>query len=377
MRMRVMVSCVAALALIALGCSSKKKNDDAASPGSGGANAAAPGSGVGSGGSSPNGSGDDHSGMSAPSGAGGMHADSGGSHATNGTGGTTTGSDDDGGAIGGGGDAGPSSSGAATGPFPAVSDLAGDGPFQATEIDETGPNNNYTVFLPTELAPNGAKNPIVGWMNGGSTGPALYVLLPHLATHGFVVVASNTLPAIGDEVALGQEIIAGIDWALDQNKQQGSMLFGKLDETKIAAMGYSMGSLATFTIADDPRLTTTVHISGGNMDPSRIDKLREPAAFFCGIPGDDSCTIVNTDCDIAGANCATDFMNATTPVFYGMFQYGHLGVLTDPYSTQIGAAVTGWLRWKLMSDRTLEQMFIGDQCTMCKDGNWTVKEKNF
>jgi hypothetical protein len=376
MRMRVIVSCAAALALIALGCSSKKSNGDGASAGSGGANAAAPNGG--SGGSSTSGSGG-HSSTGAASGSGGAHGSGNGSGGTigSGSGGTAARSDDDGGAVNGAGDAGAGNGGPATGTFPAVSDLASDGPFKSTEIDETGPNNNYTVFLPTELAPNGVKNPIVGWMNGGSTGPALYVLLPHLATHGFVVVASNTLPAIGDEVALGQEIIAGIDWALDQNEQQSSMLYGKLDETKIAAMGYSMGSLATFTIADDARLTTTVHISGGNMDPSRIDKLRKPAAFFCGIPGDDSCTIINTDCDIAGANCATDYMNATTPVFYGVFQYGHLGILTDPYSTQIGAAVTGWLRWKLMSDRTLERMFIGDQCTMCKDSNWTVMEKNF
>ena len=70
-------------------------------------------------------------------------------------------------------------------------------------------------------------------------------------------------------------------------------------------MGYSMGSLATFTIANDPRLTTTVHISGGNMVPERVNNLHAPAAFFCGIPGDASCNILSTDCDIAAANCDT------------------------------------------------------------------------
>src|SRR4029077_6597376 len=138
------------------------------------------------------------------------------------------GSDDDGGAVNGAGDAGPGSGGPATGTFPAVSDLASDGPFQSTEIDETGPNNNYTVFLPSELAPNGAKNPIVGWMSGGSTTPNEYAQLPRMATDGFVVVASNTTPQIGQEVELGQEILAGITWAISENARQGSDFYGKL-----------------------------------------------------------------------------------------------------------------------------------------------------
>jgi hypothetical protein len=263
-----------------------------------------------------------------------------------------------------------------TGPFPAVSDLTGNGPYQSTTMSGVGPNSNYTVYLPTELAPSGAKNPIVVWMSGGGTGPDLYPLLPHLATHGFVVVASNTIPGVGDEVALGTELKAGITWALDENKRTDSMLFGKLDESKIASMGYSMGSLATFTIADDERLTTTVHISGGNMDPSRVMNLRHPAAFFCGIPDANCSDLLASNCDIAGANCATDFMNATTPVFYGVFNYGHLGILTAPYTDLITGAATGWLRWKLMGDTTLAAMFVGNDCTLCKDTmDWKIQQK--
>ncbi len=263
-----------------------------------------------------------------------------------------------------------------TGPFPPVSDFGADGPFTATTVSNAGPNNNYTVYLPKEIAPSGAKNPIVAWMNGGSTGPDLYPLLPRLATHGFLVVASNTIPNIGQEVELGQEMIAGIDWAIAENARQESNLFDRLDTTKIGAMGYSMGSLATFTIANDPRLTTTVHISGGNMQSDRIQNLRAPAAFFCGIPGDSSCNILSTDCDIAAANCDTDFANATTPVFYGNFPGGHLGILTQPNQDRIDAAVTAWLRWMLMADATLKTMFVGSQCTLCKDPNWKIQEKN-
>jgi hypothetical protein len=253
-----------------------------------------------------------------------------------------------------------------TGTFPPVTDLVGDGPFADTTAQATGPNGNYTIYMPQELAPGGVKNPVVAWMSGGSTDPTWYPLLPHLATHGFVIVASNTVPAIGAEIALGQEMKAGLDWILAENARDGSMFSGKLDATKVAAMGYSMGGLATTTIADDPRLTTTIHISGGNMVIERIGKLRAPAAFICG------------ESDIANPNCETDFAAATTPVFYGVFMGGdHLGILFPPYQDRIGGVVTGWLRWQLMADTTRKPMFVGADCSLCKDtANWTVKQKN-
>jgi hypothetical protein len=262
--------------------------------------------------------------------------------------------------------------------FATVSDFLGAGPYKAMTIANTGPKNTYTIYRPDMLAPGGAKNPIVGWMSGGSTDPTAYPLLPHLATHGFVVVASNTTPDIGQEVELGQEIIAGISWAIDENKREGSDYFGKLDETKIASMGYSMGALATFTIANDPRLTTTIHISGGNMDSSRIKNLHSPAAFFCGIPGDANCSILDTTCDIAAANCDTDYMNATTSVFYANFPGGHLGILTAPNQDTITTEVTAWLRWKLMLDDSLSARYVGPDCTVCKDtAHWKkVQQKN-
>jgi hypothetical protein len=262
--------------------------------------------------------------------------------------------------------------------FPSVTDFTGPGPYKSMTVSNTGPNRTYTVYRPDMLAPGGAKNPIVGWMSGGSTTHTSYPLLPHLATHGFVVVASNTTPGIGEEVMLGKEIIAGIDWAIMENQRSDSEFFGKLDETKIASMGYSMGALATFTIANDPRLTTTIHISGGNMETERVKNLHAPAAFFCGIPGDANCSILSTECDIAAANCDTDYANAVAPVFYANFPGGHLGILTAPNQDTIGTEVTAWLRWRLMQDASLESRFMGADCTVCKDSKWKkVQQKNF
>jgi dienelactone hydrolase len=266
--------------------------------------------------------------------------------------------------------------GPATGPFPPVTDFKGNGPFEGTQLANTGPSNNFTVYVPKELAPNGAKNPIVVWMSGGSTGPTLYPLLPLLATHGFVVLASNTVPGIGAEVDLGKEMATAIDWAFAENMRQGSQFLGKLDTTKVAAMGYSMGSLATFTIANDPRLTTTVHISGGNMVAERVNNLHAPAAFFCGIPDPNCGDILSDQCDIAAANCDIDYEMAKTSVFYGNFPGGHLGILSAPNQERIQTEVVAWLRWQLMVDTTIKPRFVGPQCGVCMDSNWKVKQKN-
>jgi len=261
--------------------------------------------------------------------------------------------------------------------FPPVSDFTQAGPYTSTTLVNVGPNSNYTVYMPMEPPPAGAANPIVAWTSGGGTSHVFYTLLPHLASHGFVVVTSNTIPGIGGEEALGNEIIAGIDWIIAENTHTGSPLEGRLDTTKIASTGYSMGSLATFMIASDPRLTTTVHISGGNMAPERVNNLHAPAAFICGIP-DPACTdLLSATCDIAGQNCLMDFENATTPVFYARFEYGHLGILTAPYTDRINAMATAWLRYQLMGDTTLEPKFLGPSCEYCSDADWMVQQKGF
>jgi len=178
----------------------------------------------------------------------------------------------------------------------------------------------------------------------------------------------------GAQIALGQEMVAGIDWLLEENEKSDSQFFGKLDSTKVAAMGYSMGGLATTTIVDDPRLTTTVHISGGTGTQGGIEKydqMHAPAAFLCG--GETGDPLV----DIAGDNCKIDFDYITTQsVFYGKFNGDHLCSLLPPCQDWIEVVATGWLRWQMMNDFPLKTMFVGSDCSVCKDANWTVQQKN-
>jgi hypothetical protein len=273
-----------------------------------------------------------------------------------GSGGTVAGAGAAGASAGTGSTAGSSSPAPAMA-WPPISNFGKTGPFMATTKNNDGPMGGYTLFYPQDLGRDGLKHPMITWGNGATTTPNLFSLLPLLASHGFVVIASN------DSFVTSAEMKSGLDWLVMENDRQGSPFYQKLDPTRAASMGYSLGSLGTFEIANDPRIKTTVHISGGAMDKSVVPNLRNPAAFLC---GDDS--------DIAHANCVSDFEMANVPVFFGVFAGDHLGILGS-HTDQINTAAAAWLRWRLMDDASLAPWFVGADCMLCKDSKWVVKQK--
>jgi len=248
--------------------------------------------------------------------------------------------------------AGAGGSSASAGAWP-TADIGADGPFMQMTVKNTGPNNGYQLSYPVDLGRDGLKHPIVTWGNGSGSTPDQYNLLQRMATHGFVVIASNS-SSVSAALLKG-----GIDWLIMENEREGSMLKGKLDPDQVASMGFSLGSLATFEAASDPRIKTTVHISGGSMTKSVVANLHGPAAFYCG-----------TSDDIAYNGCEGDFEITKVPTIYANFPGDHLGVRNAATAPMIAKATVGWLRWRLMGDKMLDAMFVGADCTLCKDSMW-------
>ena len=268
----------------------------------------------------------------------------------------------------GGAGTGGAPTGPATGTFPAITDPWMAGPFAVATMPGAGPSNNATVLYPRDLGKNGLLHPIVVWDNGaGQTGLSIYgALLNHLASHGFAVYAAYSAT---DQ---GTELVQGLDWMTAQAAASGSPFYQKLDTTKTAAMGHSQGSIATFAIAADPRLTTTIHLSGGT-NPSiaqghaTLANLHHPAAFLCGEPGGDGLVVGDT----ASQWCAYDFDHTDVPVF--LAQITGASHITAPGMT-LGACAA-WLRWRLMDDTTMRAQFAGTDCALCKRPNWVTKSK--
>lgn len=258
---------------------------------------------------------------------------------------------------------------AKTGTLPAVSDVSKPGAF--TPTSSAGPAG-FVLFHPQELGKDGVKHPIVSWGPGAvETASSFTTLLNHFASHGFVVISYDGTPN-------GDELAKAIDWMVAENTRAGSTFNQRLDTTKIAAGGHSAGSLATFRIAKDARLTTTMHLCGGTFDPhTDIANFHAPALFICGDQGGDGLLVG----DVARPNCEIDFMNVKVPVVYGNPKgAAHMSPTEIGDATlrsNFAAACVGWLRWQLAADETQKAMFLGDDCTLCKDASWTLQQKNW
>lgn len=153
-----------------------------------------------------------------------------------------------------------------------------------------------------------------------------------------------------------------------QNGTPDAELYDKLDAQSIGAMGYSNGSLSIYQMIDDPRLVTTIHAAGGIMGNGARDAvLKEPGptAYFC--DGMDT-----------KANCDGDYEVVEVPVFYGtLLGAQHVTVFLPPFVERVNGAAVAWFRWYLMGDETQRSVFLGDDCKLCQDPNWTVQSKNW
>jgi hypothetical protein len=202
-----------------------------------------------------------------------------------------------GGSLAGGSAAPPATSGTLL----PVDKTDGPGPYTELVKEKNVPPGGWLIY-PKNIGMGGAKHPIFLWGPGAGTGPDTYDMKGHFdrwGSYGFVIYCPSM--STGD----GTELKAGLDWLLKENESSSSALYQKLDTSKVAAGGHSQGSITTFAMASDPRLTTTIHISGGSFDGKGPDNLKHPVAYICG--GADN---------LAGPNCMRDYENTKVPVYY-------------------------------------------------------------
>jgi hypothetical protein len=284
----------------------------------------------------------------------------------------TAGSKNDGGSSAAGGAA--SSAGNCTpGKWPAA-DPTVTGPYETVTENEVGPEAGeadadtgavpkFTLFRPKNLSPNGLCHPVITWGNGTGSTPNLYrSLLGLFASHGFVVIASNS-----KNVSRGtpKPMLVGVTWILEQNEDPASALYHHLDPTQIGATGHSQGAMATSQAAGDARITTNVPIEGAMVQRN----LHGPSMFFCG--GQD---------DVVGCDGAMSALNAVTtlPAMYAEFlsvDHGSWMSFNNKPSV-VYAAITAWMRVHLMGDDALRPWFYGETCQLCADTGWQIQQKN-
>jgi hypothetical protein len=299
-----------------------------------------------------------------------------------GTGGTPTGGGRSGGGTGGatvaaGGtlaQAGANGTDCTIGAWP-TADPAAAGPFATVTENNVGPTAGvgtagagsapqFTMFRPKDMTQGGLCHPVVTWGNGTGANPSMYkVLLNNLASHGFVVIGSNS-----PNVAQGTPapMLAGVTWVVEQNGDPSSVLYHRIDTTHIGATGHSQGAMATTQASGDSRITASVPIEGASAQRN----LHGPAMFFCG--GLD--TLVGCD----GAQRALDAVT-TLPAMYAEYlsvDHGSWMTFGGTKPSVVESVVTAWMRVHLMDDTALRPWFYGPSCKLCTDSGWTISQKN-
>lgn len=338
--------------------------------GTGGTGAAAGGTGHGAGGTSTSAGTAGATAGTTNANAGGTGAGEAGKAATGGTPGGNAGapSGSAGAATG-----GASSGGACTvGAWPPADPTVA-GPFETVTETNVGPAAGegadggapvaFTLFRPKDLAQGGLCHPVVTWGNGTGSNPSLYkVLLNQLASHGFVVIASDS-----PNVAQGDPppMVAGVTWVLAQNDDPTSELFQRIDTRHVGATGHSQGGFATTTAGGDSSITTIAALCGAS--PQR--NLHGPALLYCGG--------MDTTVPCSNIQNAFDAINNQPIMLAEYLTADHANWITfrGTKPGPVEATVTAWMRVELMGDTALRSWFYGPSCKLCTDAAWQVTQK--
>jgi hypothetical protein len=246
------------------------------------------------------------------------------------------------------------------------------GPFAVTTESNVGPQAGagadgeeppqFTLFRPTELAQTPLCHPLITWGNGHGTTPSVYAaLLKRFASHGFVVIASNSSTVSQGSPA---PMLVGLTWVLEQNADPTSKLYQRIDATHIGATGHSEGAMATATAGADNRVVTIAPICGG----SNARGLHGPALLLCG--GQD--TTLPCSGSVSALKSVTTYpalvANYLTASHNSWMTFGN-GALSP-----IEVADVAWMRLQLMGDTALRPMFFGASCTLCADSAWEITQ---
>lgn len=99
----------------------------------------------------------------------------------------------------------------------------------------------YTVYYPQ----TGGHFPLIVMANGSGMKASSYeAVLKHLASHGFVVIGSQE-----ESSWTGKGVSQSLDFALAQNTDKTSPLFGKINGQKIGVSGHSQGGVGAINMA--------------------------------------------------------------------------------------------------------------------------------
>jgi hypothetical protein len=280
----------------------------------------------------------------------------------------------------------------------------GSGPFKAVPAMDAGLPRR-TIYAPPDLSVlGGRKLPIVAWGNGAcqDNGTRYRWFLSEVASRGYLVLANGSIGPLEEDLWQPQplgparmpdlaelrpgptspaQLIESIDWAIAENERPGSRYFGRIDTANIAVMGMSCGGVQAIEAGMDPRVDTTVVWNSGLFDDPRMNataggkaltradlaRLHGAVAYISGDESDAAFVNANSDFALLPEVPALRAWRKDTP---------HDGTYGEVNGGEFGKVGVAWLDWRLKGDEDSARMFVGAECGLCRDPDWTVRQKN-
>jgi hypothetical protein len=205
----------------------------------------------------------------------------------------------------------------------------------------------YTLYYPKSMV-EGQLYPILSWANGTCAKTNGYhALLNHLASHGFIVVATNSRYTGG-----GKFQLHGVDYVTAENNRADSPLYKHVDTAKVGVFGHSQGGGSTWSAAADPRVKTSVVLNAGGSG------TRPTPSYF--VTGD-------KDLNPAGSLSAAMAQKAAASIrlhkIEGASPAGHITLMKEP--ARVYPSVAAWFRYQLLGDAVGKSWFVGSDCKLC------------
>jgi hypothetical protein len=276
----------------------------------------------------------------------------------------------------------------------ALPDTPGSGRFPALKEADPG-LPGQVVYRPANLAAlGGTKLGVYAFGNGSCTDDAAHTRmhLLEVASHGYLVIVPGSiytgpgaierpadLPPAGPNAVLTthEQLGEAITWALAENMRAGSPYYGLIDPEAIAVSGFSCGGLQALFNAGDPRVSTVVMMNSGlfpegattmagmTADKTLLQSLHTPILYVLG-----------GESDIAYTAGMDDFARITqVPAAVANIDKGHGGTYWDENGGAAAQVVVQWLNWQLRDDPAAKRMFVGEDCGLCSDPEWTLQSK--
>ena len=289
----------------------------------------------------------------------------------------------------------------------------GSGPYKAILATELGAEELVAYYPANLLALGTTKLPVLVWGNGSCTynGNKYRHLLTDVASYGYFVLAGGRMNANGganettqirsnnalrnpmpppapaaapaaSAAALAapdavvstsrsvtvENLAHGIDWAIAENKKQGSKFLNRLDTQNIAVMGHSCGGGLASHFGKDPRVRTLAFWNSGG-DAAFAAGITKPTLISPGDP--------RFDTAYWAANATYKVLrNGAAPVVFAWrANMTHLGTFRTVNGGLESVVIRAWLDYQLKGDRQAARMFVGDDCELCKSPGWQVESR--